>query len=440
MKIHHKRAAETRRQIADMLDSGEFSAALQLCNGLLRKGTADVDLAEYRARCMAGLERVDDAIAFCRASLKKHRNSLVLADILGQSLLRKGILPEAGKCYETAVRIQPTFLRGWFLLGAIHGRMGNSEQSIHCSRKALELEPGNTDAHYNLANAYMCMHRAGAAVPHYRKVVESWVDSFEAWNHLGMALHESGQHAEAVPCLERALEIRPDEEATRFILAAARGSDSPSVAPKRYVAGLFDDYADKFEQHLVTGLGYRTPELLHELVRRELSVADDNTSGRLCVLDFGCGTGLCGPLFRDVSSRLVGVDLSPGMLEKARAKAVYDELIEGDLVAAIEAGLAGNCDLIVGADVYPYIGAMDETLRQCHSLLRQGGLLAISVEADEGTDTFALHHANRYAHCAAYVRGMATRAGFTERAFEEAVLRSDRGKNVDGYLFVFGKQ
>ena len=39
------------------------------------------------------------------------------------------------------------------------------------------------------------------------------------------------------------------------------------------------------------------------------------------VLDIGCGTGLCGPLLRPIAVSLCGVDLSAGMIEKARPEA-----------------------------------------------------------------------------------------------------------------------
>jgi SAM-dependent methyltransferase len=50
------------------------------------------------------------------------------------------------------------------------------------------------------------------------------------------------------------------------------------------------------------------------------------------VLELGCGTGLCAALFRPAAARLVGVDVSARMLERARARGLYDELLLGDAV------------------------------------------------------------------------------------------------------------
>jgi predicted TPR repeat methyltransferase len=49
-----------------------------------------------------------------------------------------------------------------------------------------------------------------------------------------------------------------------------------------------------------------------------------NPTGDLCVLDAGCGTGLYGPLLKWLGARLVGVDLSAGMLAEALKRKAYD--------------------------------------------------------------------------------------------------------------------
>ena len=51
------------------------------------------------------------------------------------------------------------------------------------------------------------------------------------------------------------------------------------------------------------------------------------------VLDAGAGTGLCGESLRTYARKLVGIDLSARMLEKAKDRAVYDELVVAELTA-----------------------------------------------------------------------------------------------------------
>ena len=51
------------------------------------------------------------------------------------------------------------------------------------------------------------------------------------------------------------------------------------------------------------------------------------------MLDLGCGTGLAGAAFRPHVDWLAGVDLSPKMIEVARAKGLYDRLAVADIGA-----------------------------------------------------------------------------------------------------------
>lgn len=67
------------------------------------------------------------------------------------------------------------------------------------------------------------------------------------------------------------------------------------------------------------------------------------------VLDAGCGTGLSGVLFRNLSSHLMGVDVSMRMAQKAEARGVYDELSVGDMAEELLAR-AGSLDLVTHWD------------------------------------------------------------------------------------------
>jgi predicted TPR repeat methyltransferase len=51
------------------------------------------------------------------------------------------------------------------------------------------------------------------------------------------------------------------------------------------------------------------------------------------ILDAGCGTGLVGVALAEIGhDRIVGFDLSPGMLERSAARGVYSELQQGSLL------------------------------------------------------------------------------------------------------------
>src|SRR5262249_57510853 len=84
--------------------------------------------------------------------------------------------------------------------------------------------------------------------------------------------------------------------------------------------------AASFESKLAR-LSYRAPALVAAM----LEDAGLEQAHRLDVLDAGCGTGLCGALVAPFARRLVGLDLSEGMLAHAKDKNVYHALIKAEL-------------------------------------------------------------------------------------------------------------
>src|SRR5207302_1633468 len=102
----------------------------------------------------------------------------------------------------------------------------------------------------------------------------------------------------------------------------------------------------------------------------------------LDVLDLGCGTGLAGELFRPLSRRLDGVDLSPRMLAQAATRGVYDRLAAGDLLTHL-GGTGDRYHLVLAADVFVYLGDLAPVFAAARLVLRAGGWLAFTVEASD---------------------------------------------------------
>jgi predicted TPR repeat methyltransferase len=214
-------------------------------------------------------------------------------------------------------------------------------------------------------------------------------------------------------------------------LARARLGLKARRAPSIYVRRLFDSYAQRYDRHLFTELDYQVPNLLRDLVDGRVR------GGALDVADLGCGTGALGPLFRRLACRLDGVDLSPAMLEHADARGVYDELVAGDLLAFLQER-PGRYDLLLAADVLPYLGNPAPLLAAAHGTLRPGGQLALSVEECQG-QTFILTRSGRFAHDSAGLGSLAATAGLKVVASRSATLRHEAGVPVRGALLLVQK-
>jgi predicted TPR repeat methyltransferase len=238
---------------------------------------------------------------------------------------------------------------------------------------------------------------------------------------------------QAIEALKEALRCRPGCRDTLFQLAAITQSEIPAAAPREYVMALFDQYAPSFDQHLTHTLKYRAPQVI-----REALLAAPMPKG-IEVLDLGCGTGLSGEALRDLARHLIGVDLSPGMVARARERKIYDELIVGDLTAALQ-HLARPVGAIVACDVFVYIGDLADIFRSASAGLTGGGLFAFSVEADDSTETFSLSRKRRYTHSLKYIRMLAAANKFAEVSSNLKPLRSEGGHDVMGWIVVLRRE
>jgi predicted TPR repeat methyltransferase len=134
---------------------------------------------------------------------------------------------------------------------------------------------------------------------------------------------------------------------------------------------------------------------------------------------------------------LTGVDLSPAMVEQARRREIYDELIVGELTAHLAAGTE-RYDLIASADTLVYFGDLQPVLAAAARALRPAGLLVFTVEkAGPGKPAgqgFFLQHHGRYCHAEDYVRSALADAGLVVRDMVSAILRRELDQPVQGLV------
>ena len=137
---------------------------------------------------------------------------------------------------------------------------------------------------------------------------------------------------------------------------------------------LYDDWAAHYDED-VTGFGYAYPALMAGLVGRHVR----DPAARL--LDAGCGTGLIGSMFRALGyTNLAGLDLSAGMLERARGRGIYQELLQGVLGEPL-ALASDRFDAVVCAGVLTLGHARPDSLDELIRVTRPGGLLIFTLSA-----------------------------------------------------------
>jgi predicted TPR repeat methyltransferase len=396
---------------------------------------------------------------------------------LGMALLSQGKLDEAEAALREALALDPTFGVAWASLASLMEQRGDLEGAEAATREALALNDNDAVLHFNLANLVRSQGKIAEAVELYRRAIELRPGFPEALVNLGSTLGEDGDAEGSAEALLAALRLIPQHEGVHTILgeslqamaakgsheraqalarewraghpgsptaqhmsAAALGSRDLVRASDSYVRVRFDGFAHMFDE-MQERSGHTGAELLREALAGTLGPAPVE-QGDLDVLDAGCGTGRCGAFLKPYARQLTGVDLSPNMLQMARARGIYHRLIAGELAAFLGAS-KGGFDLIAGSDVLAYFGDLGWVLDAASGALRPGGHLALSLETGgpggEGGD-WSLLRSGRFAHSDAYLRQALEKAGLEVLSLVPAErLRMEQGQAMPGLVAVAKK-
>jgi len=333
--------------------------------------------------------------------------------------------------YSDIVRQQPRFGLAWNNLGVAYREIGKPDEAISCFRRAVAFAADLAEAWNNLGVAQDEFQMIENAITSYQKAIEIQPDYASGHFNLGVSLQKLERFEEAANHYDRVLDLNPDDAAARFMLQSLGASSTPDAAPAQHVRRIFDQGAGTFEKILVEHLGYKTPELLYDLVRPYLK-------NEINVLDLGCGTGLGSQFYRPYANLLIGADVSSKMLQKASEKNIYDDLIVFDILEDWE--FSQPFDLIYSADVFVYFGNLDPIIQSASTYLTDGGMLAFSVEKleDNGTN-YKLFPSGRYAHSQMYIQNCLKHHGLEAVEQTASVIRKQSGNEVEGLLVVAKK-
>lgn len=379
---------------------------------------------------------------------------------------QRGHSGEAVEFIEKALKAIPNHPDAHNNLGNIHRECGRPAEAEACYRRALACAPAHADALCNLAMVLEAQERFPEAFAAYGDFLEAAPDNARAWHLMGLFLQRHAQSVEhveqSVECfrhafardntmlralqsegvslyvLKRHEEARqvyrdwlardPNNPAARHMLAACGGTATPARADSAYVRASFDGFAASFDRQLLENLEYRAPQVLADALA---AVLPPPATG-LDILDAGCGTGLSAPLLRAHANRLVGVDLSTGMMEHARRRGGYDELVEAELTDYLQRHPRAF-DVVLSADTLVYFGDLAPVFAAAHAALRPGGWLAFSLEAFDG-EGFNLSFSGRFQHSRAYVEHSLRAAGFDEVRVSADSLRKEIGQPVASWV------
>ena len=348
---------------------------------------------------------------------------------LGNVLYESGRAVEAVEAFRHAIEIDPSSSPAWHNLGtALHGH-GNLAEARFAWEGAVAADATNAEAWYGLSRTLIELGEVHAGLLANSRAIALLPRQLQARDQVVRALVLLGEWDEAARLYREWLAEDPDNVVIRHQLAALGHEAMPDRAGDAYVEAVFDSFAPHFDGKLAQ-LGYQAP--LH--VARALCDALP-AGAEVDIADLGCGTGLCGPHLRRHARRLVGCDLSKGMLRLARVRGCYDELYKVELVHFLEHE-PGSFTAITCADTLCYFGPLDAVCRAARGALKSSGCFVFTTEAlvEESPADYEIRPTGRYAHGHDYLMCTLRAAGFADVQIEQVILRQEAGQPMPGWL------
>ena len=384
----------------------------------------------WNALGVAAMEagRLDEALAAFDSGLKAdgQHPALWLHRAMALQLLQRN--QEALPIFAQFTRAFPQVSEAWRGLGAAQEALGQMPAALRSRQQAHALAPRDPDVVFEYASTLFKGGHFKDAARQFEDAVKLRENHAQSWLGLGRARLKLDDVAAARAALERAKSLDANDAGIAHLHAAITGT-LPDTVETDYIRNLFDDFAKDFEDALVEQLSYDTPAKLAAFLKKQGA----DTGER--VLDLGCGTGLMAAELARPARTIDGVDLSPRMLEQARAKDLYAELHTGELIEFLQTTDA-HWDLIVATDVLIYIPHAAATFAPTLARLTPGGWFGFSIEASGSDATELPPQTGRYRQSPVRMASDLAAAGFVNIARESIVIRLESGKPVAGALLI----
>ena len=314
-----------------------------------------------------------------------------------------------------------------------HSASGDQSAALAAARETAQLYPDAAPAALALGEALRMRGHLPTAIGELQRALRLDPELDAARVALGRAWLDAGEAGKALENWRNIADEKPSPQ-LRSLLAEAEHALGEPRSDARYVRHLFDQFSANYDSRMLAQLQYRAPLSLRQFA----DFLGLGGTKRHAILDLGCGTGLMGEAVSDWAHRLDGVDLSPQMVQKARARGIYDELCVADICDWL--GEPGRrYDLIFAADTVVYLGDLAPLFSAVQGRLEEGGSFLFTTESKED-DGFELGPKRRWRHSQAYLRSEAERAGLHVAGLVSCVPRTEAGAPVPGLAVGLGRQ
>ncbi|MFD1892385.1 methyltransferase [Ottowia beijingensis] len=421
-------------RIRSLIGEGKLQDAALSLNQAQRAAPRDARVPLMGMRLATVARNFEAATMAARRALALAPDWPVALIELALSLTRQGKNEEAMQHARKAVAQAPRDIMVIQRAAAVANIAAATDEAIQWARTGLELQPEDLQYHLILGDCLARKKEYESARPHFEEVTRAQPQNILALRGTLTCAMGVKDNAAAEAIADQLLALQPDDANAQYFHAVAHGQ-TPSTQPRDVVSSLFDDYASRFDMHLVRGLKYKVPERTAQILN-EL-----HPDRRFNLLDLGCGTGLLGVYLGPINGFIIGVDLSEKMIEQAARHNVYARFHNVNVLDALRDTPADHYEAITCLDVLVYVGDLTPVIPNAHRILKAGGHFIFTCEAAaEDEPDLVLRKSQRYAHKASHVERLCREAGFDDVKIEHLpALRMENDEPLPGFLVIAHK-
>jgi predicted TPR repeat methyltransferase len=343
---------------------------------------------------------LDEAEAYFQSVLDADAHDIESLVNLGVVALKRELAQTAIQYFTQALLLNEHHLEARHNLAATFIHYDRFENALTHYRILLQTHPREAEYLYNAGVAEMALGHLAPARGYFETLLQQHPLHHDALTNLAAIHARLGQKQQAIDLLTKAQSSNPHDPSCQLMLAALTGDTRAAKTSPEYARNLFNNYALYYNRHLKETLQYTLPEHFARIMHQTIySVAPIPHS-----LDLGCGTGLMGNVLRELSTQLTGVDIAEKMLKQAAQTGLYNQLITREGVDFLES-CPTPFNLIVAADMLPYLGDLHPLFLAIRRGLTQGGYWLFSIEIS-AKEQYQLQPSTRFAHHPEYIRAL----------------------------------
>jgi protein O-GlcNAc transferase len=203
---------------AAYLRGGKFELAAESGERAVRILPPSVDALINYGAALHQVGRYREAIGPLESAYQENQRSTVVCNLLGSCLMKVGEFPKAAAKFEIATIVAPMDSDGWANLSTALHAMSQHARALTCAEKAVALGRDTSNALAAQAAALLDLGKIEESITIYQRAA-ALNPTISILCELARALITSGRNDDAIPYLQRAIEVDELNPFPRMLLA-----------------------------------------------------------------------------------------------------------------------------------------------------------------------------------------------------------------------------